>query len=100
MKTEITDAPASRQERFKLGRVMATPAALGAIGANEILRALARHAAADWGEVDQEDSRANDHALRAGGRLLSAYHGKRNTKFWIITEADRAATTVLLPEDY
>jgi hypothetical protein len=100
MKTETINAQANRQEKFKLGRVMATPAAMGALGANEILRALARHAAGDWGDVDREDSRANDRALQAGGRLLSAYRGERNTKFWIITEADRAATTVLLPEDY
>jgi hypothetical protein len=100
MKTEATDKPAGSRAKFNLGRVMATPAANELVGAAEMLRALGRHAAGDWGEVDGEDWRANDRALLSGGRLLSAYRNERKAKFWIITEADRSATTVLLPADY
>jgi len=91
--------------RFPLGRVFATPGALGALGddddkRNENLSALlARHAVGDWGEVGKEDSRANEQALRQGTRVLSAYT-VRGRKVWIITEGDRSATTALLPEEY
>jgi hypothetical protein len=61
---------------------------------------LHRHQACDWGEVDSEDQKANDLALITGERLLSAYRTSTGTKLWIITEADRSATTILLPEDY
>lgn len=94
--------------RFPLGQVLATPAALKAVPAADITAALARHARGDWGDVCEEDKRANDGALIHGSRLLSVYPfltGEEPTdseprKFWIITEADRASTTVLLPEDY
>lgn len=85
--------------RFDLGRVVATPGALAALTQDDLLTALARHGAGDWGEVDAEDARANDRALGEGARLLSAYWSAGGVKFWIITEADRSATTVLLPED-
>ena len=61
---------------------------------------LARHAQHDWGELDNEDKRLNDQAVQDGTRLLSAYTDTKGTKFWIITEADRSATTILLPEEY
>ena len=61
---------------------------------------LQRHVAGDWGEVCAEDKQSNDHALVEGTRILSAYRAADGTKFWIITEADRSVTTVLLPEDY
>lgn len=99
MKSETTKVSASRKEKFNLGRVTATPAVMGVVGANEILLALARHAAGDWGSVGWEDKEANERALRDSGRLLSSYYS-RGTKFWIITEPNRSATTVLLPEDY
>jgi hypothetical protein len=56
--------------------------------------------AGDWGDVDQEDQAANDHALEDGSRLLSAYTTLKGQRIWIITEADRSATTILLPEEY
>jgi hypothetical protein len=66
-----------------------------------IAPALARHASGDWGLVDASDKRANDdRALIEGTRLLSAYELANGTRIWIITEADRAATTVLLPAEY
>jgi hypothetical protein len=61
---------------------------------------IARHAAGDWGEVDREDWRANDRSLRDGSRLLSSYTLPGGTRIWIITEADRSSTCILLPEEY
>jgi hypothetical protein len=65
-----------------------------------MMQALRRHARGDWGDLDDEDLQANERALKDGTRLLSAYHSSAGTKFWIITEWDRSATTVLLPEEY
>jgi hypothetical protein len=64
-----------------------------------LLAIIGRHMRGDWGEVGAADARANDDALREGARLLSAYtvDGRR---LWIITEADRSATTILFPEEY
>jgi hypothetical protein len=64
------------------------------------LAGIRRHARRDWGEIDSEDWNANDRALLHGGRLFSAYHSARGVRFWVITEADRSVTTVLLPEEY
>lgn len=83
-----------------LGRTVATPVALRAVSQPEIVAALRRHAAEDWGEADPEDRAANDHALKAGERILSVYRTAGGTTFWVLTEADRSATTVLLPDDY
>ena len=85
---------------MRLGRIVATPNARLRIPNDEILKAIARHQAGDWGELSQEDRAANDHALAEGTRILSPYHTADGMKFWIITEADRSVTTVLLPEDY
>jgi hypothetical protein len=86
--------------KFPFGRIAATPNALNTISSDEILRALSRHVQGDWGTLEPEDREANEIALKQGGRLFSAYHSTQNIKFWIITECDRSATTVLLPEDY
>jgi hypothetical protein len=67
---------------------------------DEVLLAVARHARGDWGEVPPEDQVANERALARRCRLLSAYRARDGTRFWIITEADRSVTTILLPEDY
>lgn len=83
-----------------LGQVVATPAALGVLAQPDMVAALRRHASGDWGEVDAHDRAANDDALRDGTRLLSAYESATGTRFWVITEADRSVTTVLLPDDY
>jgi len=83
-----------------LGMLVATPNALANVNSEEIQKALQRHVVGDWGELDEEDKKANDQALQNGERLLSAYQSATGTKFWIITEADRSVTTVLLPEDY
>ena len=85
-----------------LGRVVATPGALSALettGENPA-EFLHRHERGDWGELDPEDLRANDRALRDETRILSAYRLVDKTRIWIITEADRSSTCILLPEEY
>lgn len=86
--------------KFGLGQIVATPKALSAIPNPEIQSALSRHLSGDWGDVCAEDHAANERALADGSRLFSVYRSNAGVKFWIITEADRAATTILLPEDY
>jgi hypothetical protein len=86
---------------FPLGRLVATPGALASLtaaGENPV-GLLTRHQSGDWGAVVPEDWRANDRDLREGGRLPSAYD-VRGFRLWLITEADRSATTILLPEEY
>ena len=87
---------------FSLGRIVATPGALEALGqagqsAHEL---LTRHVSGDWGQLEADDQRENDRSLRAGFRLLSAYGLSTGMRLWIITEADRSVTTLLLPEEY
>jgi hypothetical protein len=86
--------------KFQLGQLLSTPGVLDAAAGESLLPHISRHAAGDWGDVDAEDKRANDRALIDGTRLLSAYRLRSGVKIWIITEADRAATTVLLPSEY
>jgi len=86
--------------RFPLGEVVATFNAIASLSPLDAIRALARHSRCDWGEVDNEDKAANDRALAEGTRLLSAYTSLGGVRFWVITEADRSSTTILLPEDY
>ena len=86
--------------RVPLGRTVATPSVLKVTTPAERNIAVTRHARGDWGDVVGADWRANDQALQNGERLLSVYHSEDGIKFWIITEWDRSATTVLLPEDY
>lgn len=86
--------------KFSLGQTVATPAALETIARSEILAALGRHSQGDWGDLDEHDHQENKLALEQGARLLSVYYTQDGTKFWVITEADRSVTTVLLPEDY
>jgi hypothetical protein len=85
--------------RFPLGQVAITANASLRLSTEEVFTALKRHASGDWGDLCPEDSLANDTALQHGGRLFSAY-GQGEHRFWVITEADRSVTTVLLPEDY
>lgn len=86
--------------KFNLGSMVITPAALDILHPEDVHAAVGRHAAGDWGEVCQEDRAENELSLEQGFRLLSAYRDRNGRKFWIITEADRSATTILLPEDY
>lgn len=86
--------------RFRLGRLVATSNALRFLNQEDISTAIWRHQSGDWGELDSDDLEANERALICGARLLSAYFGSNGVKFWVITEADRSVTTILLPEDY
>ena len=85
--------------RFPLGQLTITAAAAGQLTPEEIADGIIRHARGDWGDIRPDDFRENELAVRDGFRLLSAY-GRGDHRFWIITEADRSVTTVLLPEDY
>ena len=87
---------------FTLGRIVATPGALRALErANQPAEFfLKRHAVGDWGELDPEDIRENEYSVAHGFRLLSSYTTAVGDKLWIITEADRSATTLLLPDEY
>jgi hypothetical protein len=89
-------------QKFLMGRLVATPGALAAFtNARQTPDAfLQRHARGDWGDVDAGDKRANDADVDGGGRLLSAYTLSDKTRIWIITEADRSSTCILLPEEY
>jgi hypothetical protein len=84
-----------------LGRVVATPGALDLLedAREHPLDLLARHASGDWGELCAFDRRQNEIALRDGYRVFSSYDVPAG-KVWIITEADRSITTILLPEEY
>ncbi len=84
---------------FPLGRIIVTTNAARTLTDRAMLEALRRHASGDWGELCPEDREQNELALQFGGRLFSAY-GAGAARFWIITEADRSATTILRPEDY
>ncbi len=88
--------------KFNLGQVVATPGALAALhnAGETALPYLARHLRGDWGDLDVEDWQENTRSLRQRFRLLSAYTLPTDVKIWIITEADRSATCVLLPEEY
>jgi hypothetical protein len=88
--------------KFGLGRIVATPGALDALERCEQAAAelLHRHVVGDWGDLDEEDRAENELSVKKGFRLLSAYRLRDGTEIWIITEADRSSTTVLLPEEY
>lgn len=96
------ETPADITPPFRLGRLLATPGALDALAQHHVapLTLLARHAAGDFGDIDAEDRRTNLAALHNGGRIVSAYRIAPDTVIWIISEADRASTTLLLPAEY
>jgi hypothetical protein len=88
--------------KFALGRTVATPGALEALAANGQTPAefLDRHVRGDWGQVCAGDGQLNDEAILNGDRILSAYILANRERLWIITEADRSSTCVLLPSEY
>jgi hypothetical protein len=87
---------------FRSGKIVSTPGALEALEMNHyrIFTLLLRHLTGDWGDIPAEDAEANKEALANGWRILSSYPQPSGARIWIITEADRSATTVLLPEEY
>jgi hypothetical protein len=87
---------------FTLGYVVATPGVLAALekAGQQPGDFLARHASGDWGDVPPEDLKENELSLQQGFRLLSAYRSNAGDRLWVITEADRSSTCLLLPEEY
>lgn len=85
---------------FELGQTVITPNAKQTLHSADLMISLHRHVTGDWGDCDPEDAQQNDVAMNSGLRLFSVYHDREGVRFWIITEADRSSTTILLPEDY
>jgi hypothetical protein len=101
--TLVQTVGSTRPSLFELGRVVATPGALQLLERTntDAMTLLNRHRCGDWGVVDAHDADANEYALQAGARLLSAYElGDAKEPLWIITESDRSVTTLLLPTEY
>ena len=96
-----TERRQTRPICLPLGHVVATPGALEVVRDHglDVVGLIHRHRAGDWGAVSEHDARANNHAVGEGTRVLSAYE-TAGGRLWIITEADRSATTVLLPSEY
>ena len=92
----------SKQPAFELGQIVATPGALAALekAGQQPGEFLARHVNREWGDLDEDDRKENEYSLEHGFRLLSAYKTNAGDRVWIITEADRSVTTLLLPEEY
>ena len=87
--------------RFPLGRVVATPGALEALEVSVVSPAhlLSRHQSGDWGEVPRDDARENERSVKQGSHIISSYAAGEE-RIWIITEADRSSTCLLLPSEY
>jgi hypothetical protein len=87
---------------FELGQVVATPGALNALrtAGQSPADFLSRHGNGDWGELDGHDQKENAIALRDGGRIVSSYQTATHETLWVITEADRSSTCLLLPSEY
>ena len=87
---------------FSLGQLVGTPGVIEALAQaeQEPLEFLARHVTGDWGELDDEDKAQNDFSVKNNLRILSAYTLQTGERIWLITEADRSATTILLPSEY
>jgi hypothetical protein len=95
--------PDDVQPLFALGQVVATPGALDLLDRTAIdaMTLIDRHQRGDWGMLSPEDIYANAVAVEIGTRILSSYElGNANEKLWVLTEADRSSTTLLLPEEY
>ena len=89
-------------KQLELGQIVATPGALAAFeeSGEQPGDLLNRHACGDWGDLSEEDRKENEFSLVNGFRLLSSYTLSSGTRIWVITEADRSSTTLLLPEEY
>lgn len=90
----------THQTKFGLGQTLITVGARDTLDPEDILLALRKHARGDWGECLKDDKLANDQALIDETRIFSVYKDRYGVRFWIITEADRSATTILLPCEY
>ena len=86
--------------KFRLGKIVSTPNALDRLTQEDILMGIQRHQAGDWGDMDEHGRHENELSLKLGMRLWSVYHTANGIQFWLITEADRSTTTVLMSDDY
>ena len=91
-----------RLPRFALGQVVGTPGALALLNERGVngITLLQRHVNGDWGSICAADAASNEEALKFGSRLLSSYPLPGGGVIWIITEADRSSTTLLMPSEY
>jgi hypothetical protein len=85
---------------FEVGRLVATHGALAALNPEEPLTLLSRHVSGDWGDVPPEDAAKKELSVGRGVRIISSYGTAGGTRVWVITEADRSSTCILLPEEY
>lgn len=83
-----------------IGELCATKQALRSLASDSIVSALERHTHCDWGDVCDEDWQRNNDAIRNGNRILSVYCDPTVGEFWVLTEADRSYTTMMLPSEY
>lgn len=88
------------KSKFRLGSIAITSNAYDLIPQEDAFAALVRHSQGDWGSISEEDQGLNERSLEDGSRLFSVYKDQHGETFWIITEADRSVTTILMPEDY
>lgn len=90
------------EPKFQLGHTVATPGALQALqeAGQGWITFLDRHITGDWGELGAGDRQLNEQALQDGGRIFSAYVLATGVTIWVITEADRSSTCILLPSEY
>lgn len=91
------------EQRFELGQLVATPASLELLEECDVSPSylLEKHQRGDWGSVPKADARENEYSIKHGFRVVSSYDvGDEGRKVWILTEADRSVTTILLPEEY
>jgi hypothetical protein len=102
-KKEISEMQKTeRKPLFDLGQLVATPGALAALektGQNA-MEFLSRHFTGDWGDLPEEDKAENQFSLEKGFQILSSYRTNANDKIWVITEANRSHTTLMLPDEY
>jgi len=90
----------TKEKRLPLGQVVMTGGIQGEVDLFEISIALRNHSVGRWGKCCAEDAKTNDDALEHGERIISSWDDSKGVRFWIITEADRSSTTVLLPDEY
>jgi hypothetical protein len=92
----------AEKKSVPLGRLVATPAALEALtqAGQSYVEFVDRHRRGDWGEVGGDDWELNDRSLEDGSRVLSAYRTRNDVRIWVVTEADRSSTCILLPGEY
>ena len=100
--TTTESRPSPRPARFPLGQTFITPGAQDALAQSGQTAGvfLSRHVTGDWGDLAEDDKRENEFSVDKYLRIFSAYHTTDGVKVWVITEADRSATTILLPDEY